>query len=78
MAEPLEEIPVLATDLERLRSVLGTVASWSFTLDLADQYRNLENSVSKSRLTRELENWEQRIYAYIKDSEEEETNDDVE
>lgn len=63
--DEVEEVLVLASDLEIIRSALNVAHMFSMSQDLSDQYRKLSNRQQYSAMTKTLESSLSKVEAYL-------------
>lgn len=63
--DEVEEVLVLASDLEIIRSALNVAHMFSMSQDLSDQYRKLSNRQQYSAMTKTLESSLGKVEAYL-------------
>lgn len=68
MASPSDTHPVLVAHLEQLATVLDASYGLSLSGDLERRYRNLDQTVRPSTLTRALEDQRDRFESYLEDA----------
>lgn len=72
MAKPTDTHPVLVSHLEGLVTVLDAAFGLSMAEDLQRRYRNLENQVRPTSLTRALEGARDRWESYLEEAQKDE------
>ena len=72
--EVIKPVEVYEQDLEDLVMTLNTIYHFCLSQDLANQYKNLSNSVQLSPLTKQVRKMINRFDGYLKDAQADDTD----